>query len=254
MSSPLIAGLADALNQNAITYKNTINTVFLQKMVSLTKFKQVRVKVEYAAPIVKSNSDIFQGYQDAFTPNNDEALSSERWTLQDVKVDVRWTAAQLNGFRQRWMPSLSQFGDAAVDKKFFTDYLMFNILQPYAEQAFENKMIYKGARVTPTANTAGLTINAIDGLEKVVLNAITASKLTPKAVGTITSTNVLDKLKLFNNLHDPVIRREKLDILCDEEIVQWALAALYEQNKYVTATWGVERQMTLYIPFINKTL
>ncbi len=252
----LIASTAAALNQQATRYKAGMNAVLRQDIVTLKHFKTVRVDYAYAAPNISLTGDLFQGYQSAFTPNNTETLTSETYVLQPVKIDIQWTATELNSFLASWDPSMSPLGKSVFDYKFFSDYLVANHIYPVARQAFEQKMIYKGVKVTPTAGTAGVAIAAIDGLELIINNAITASKMTGRivTVGTITSSNVFDKIKLFCDSLPEVVKAVPRKVLCAPEILDLYQYALYVKNGYVANVKDEGFDRSIKIPFSNKTL
>lgn len=252
----LIANTAAALNQNATRYKAGMNSVLRQDVVTLKHFKTVRVDYAYSAPNIAITGELFQAYQANFTPNNTETITSEKYVLQDVKIDIQWTATELNSFLASWDPSMSPLGKAALDYKFFTDYLVGNHVYPVARQAFEQKMIYTGVRVAPTTDVAGVAIAAIDGLEKIVNTAISASKMTGRivAIGTINAGNVFDKIKLFCDSLPEVVKAVPRKVLCAPEIFDLYQYACYQKNQYVVnvKTEGYGRSMA--IPFSNKTL
>ena len=252
----LIVSTAAALNQHATRYKNDMNSVLRQNIVTLAHFKQIKVDYAYSAPNINITSDIFQAYQDDFTPNNAESIDSEKYVLQALKIDIRWTATELNSFLASYDPSMSPLGKSALDYKFFSDYLVGNHIYPVAEQAFEQKMIYKGVRVAPTIGTSGVAVGSIDGLEIVVNRAITAGKMTGRIVpiGTITSSNVFDKIKLFCDSLPEVVKAAPRKILIAPELFDAYQYALYQKNQYVANIKQEGFQRSMAIPFTNKTL
>lgn len=248
-----ISGTAADLNIRAGMIKDAFNSTLKQDFVSMEMFTPVRTAGTYSAPNLETG-DIIQAYQGAFTAKNNVSISAEKLELQEMKVDILWTEAQLNSFLKKWKPQNSQFGDTPLNNKFFVDFLMMNYIYPKMREELETKLVFKGEYLAPTPGTPGVTINSCDGLKKRITTAQAAGSLTYIPIGAITTVNNYDKTILFcRSLPQP--EQDKAGIIkCSRQYLEMFADAVYEKGKTVIDPRTLGYFNEYPIPGTNKRL
>lgn len=124
-------------------------------------------------------SEILQPYQDAYTPKGAVTFKPVTIDLQQVKVDQQFNP---NNLVYSWLGFLT---NNSTDRKTwpFTRWFIEVYLLNQLFEDLEKKAIYKGVKAAPTAGTAGNAADIINGVEKIIADAITASKITPIVTG-----------------------------------------------------------------------
>lgn len=248
-----IRGTVADLQLRAGIVKDTFNNTLRQDFVTGSKLSSVRTQGTYTAPNIVVG-DMIQAYQGAFTPKNNVVIDAETLTLQEMKVDILWTEAQLNAFLKKWKPQNSQFGDSPLNNKWFVDYLMMNHVYPTLKQELEQKLVFKGEYVAPTTGTPGVSINACDGLKKRIMNAHTAGTLTYIPLGAITSVNIYDKTILYCRSMPEMHQDLAGDVYCSRQYLQLFADAVYEKGKTVIDPRTLGNFTEYPIPNTNKKL
>lgn len=252
----LVAATAVALNQGWIKYKQEFNDRLRQDLVSLRFFSVRRTLTDYAGPTVTpSVGNWFQTYQSAFTTSGSVGFDAEKWVLMQYKVDKLWTDQELNSFKGKWDPKLSApFNGSRLNYKFFTDYLVGNVMFPVLKEELETIMLYKGKRVNPTVNVASTADKAFDGLEIVTNRLINANKIVPAAVGNFNDGVYYDRVLAFCDGMSEVGKNTPRRILCDPDIVRKTYRDIWSKNKAVESLRMMGNTVECDIPGTNKTL
>lgn len=123
--------------------------------------------------------EILQPYQDAYTPKGGVTFLPVTIDLKQIKVDQQFNPNKLVntwlGFltnnktdRKTW-PFIRWFIEVYLLKKLFED--------------LEKQAVYKGAYAAPVAGTPGAANTVIDGIKKIINDAITATTITPIPTG-----------------------------------------------------------------------
>lgn len=252
MALDILGTVAD-LQLRANIVKDTFNNQLRQDFVTGQKLTPVRTPGTYTAPNIVVG-EMIQAYQGAFTPKNSTTIDAESLTLQEMKVDILWTEAQLNSFLKKWKPQNSQFGDSPLNNKWFVDYLMMNHAYPSLKQELETKLVFKGEYVAPTSGTPGVTINSCDGLKKRITTAQAAGRLTYIPIGAVSSTNIYDKTVLFCRSMPELHQDIEGEIWCSRSFLQMFADAVYEKGKTVIDPRTLGNFKEYPIPNTNKKL
>jgi len=159
---------------------------------------QVGLEFENELPFVEADyayvgqdvaiSGGFQPYQSQFTPNNTEAFDGITNILRPVKVDLQFTADQLEKFFSRWRANWFDADPNLIQSK-YAGYVIQNHILPSVIEDM-NQASWSGEYAAPTPGTAGTATEAVDGFKKAIADQVTASKLTPINTGAITTMDV----------------------------------------------------------------
>jgi hypothetical protein len=248
----LIRSTSEELNQRAGEVKTEFNQVAYDKFAGRDKLTPVRTTGKHTAPNIKVG-EFLQAYQSAWTPKNSFELDSETLELQQIKVDITWTAEQIYGFFKKWRPGIAQFGDSPLQNKFFTDYLVYAHIYPKILEEFNN-IYFNGVFVPPTPGQPGVSINSIDGMKSRILSAHAAGRLNYIPIGVVTPANIGVKTKLFCDILPPQERDMEADIECSRQYMELFVQSVYGMASSVIDPRTIGFMDRFAIPFTNKTL
>jgi hypothetical protein len=184
-----------ALNRYSLVYNTEIIQKQRQELVTEQEFTLQPCENSYAALNVEQ-TDMIQAFQCAFTAKGDTSFSGNEFKLQQMKVDIQYSCADLEKFFESYMVEWYEPGIERTEWG-FPKWWYANVYLPKWKEEMELSVAYNGEHVAPTSGTAGLTINACDGLGTVIADAIDDSKLTPIAVGSFTATTYVDVVNDF---------------------------------------------------------
>jgi hypothetical protein len=122
-----------------------------------------------------------QPYQFGFTPANGETFSAVENKLQHGKIDLLFTAEQLEKFFSGWRSNWVQLGRSPIEWDFPRYIYTNHILPQFTEDL--NLASWIGSYAAPTPGTASTYDKAFDGYKKKIEAAITAGKVTEIATG-----------------------------------------------------------------------
>jgi len=200
-----IAGTAASLNRHAVLYNKDIQQVLRQGLEFEKVLTPRACDNTYSAPNA-SMSDLIQAYQWEFTPKGDVTFDAVENKLQKIKIDIIWTADDLEAFWDSWMVEWHEIGK---DEKQWTfhKYLYQEVMLPKILEEL-NHNSYNGTYLAPTPGTAGLSINSVDGYGKKIADAITASDLTPYPTGALVAGTMVNQVESWCDSF-PVLYRDK---------------------------------------------
>ena len=190
-----IKATADSLNIAHRLYSSEIQQAFRQGLVLENLMTPVQADRVYVDPFVDV-TDLIQAFQCQFTPKGDFTFDNEENWLQPMKIDIQFSCADLEEFRDSWMAQWVEDGKSRTEWN-LPRYLISEVVQPKVIEELELKISYKGQYVAPTAGTPGLTINAADGLGTRIAAAITDGKLTPIVTGALTAATMVEQVEAF---------------------------------------------------------
>lgn len=140
-------------------------------------------------------NNVLQGYQDTFTHAGDPTFSPRTIDLNQLKIDIQQNPSKLE---DSWLGFLAGPG---VDRSQwpFIRYFLEKLVIPKAIEDWDLTAVYKGVKGSVTPGTPQLVANAVDGIRKQINDAITASDITPQALGAFPTdpVDVVDYLEAF---------------------------------------------------------
>lgn len=185
---------ATNLNRHAVQYAAKIKKKLRQSAEFEKILRPVACDNTYTAPNV-TISDIVQQYQSAFTPNNNVEFNSVDNKLQKIKVDIMFSADDLEKFWDSWKVEWHEIGLDPMEWS-FPRYLYEMVIVPKIIEEM-NLNAWKGEYVAPTVGTAGVSINSVDGYAKKIADAVTDGAVTPLATGALVDTTMVDQIETF---------------------------------------------------------
>lgn len=189
-----IEAAVDTLNQVAVAYDQQIHQTIKGSLEFESRLPFVQADHTFTA-VSAEVTDPLQPYQPAFTPNNAETWDAVENILQHGKVDLEFTAEELEKFFDSWAPNWFE-----LDKDpSMWDYARVVIEQLVLPRFTDNlnEASFNGIRVVPTPGTPGTALQAFDGFAKKIADAVTAGSLTEIVTGALVSTTMHDQIRDF---------------------------------------------------------
>lgn len=124
-------------------------------------------------------TEILQGYQDTFTAKGSATFKPVTISLHQVKIDQSFNP---NNLVYSWLGFLTSNNTDRTTWPFVRWFIESYLLNQVFDD-MEKLVVFKGVAVTPTPGTAGNTSDVMDGIKKIIGDAVTAATITPIAVG-----------------------------------------------------------------------
>jgi hypothetical protein len=140
-------------------------------------------------------SEILQPYQDTFTAKGSVTFKPVTIDLKQVKIDQQFNP---NNLVYSWLGFMT---NNKTDRKtwpfvkwFIEVYLLNKLMEDLESQA-----VYGGVYAAPTAGTAGAANTVVNGIKKIINDAITATTMSSIATGapSTTATTWCDQVETF---------------------------------------------------------
>ena len=242
---------AAGLNQFMTRYSPQVHQKMKQGLEFETLIPVVNADYAYTGQdIVTSN--VVQPYQSAFTPNNTEVYDGIDNRLRPLKVDVSFTAEQLEKFFSRWQAGWFT-PDPEQTRPLYAAFIINNFIIPQALEDL-NRASWAGEYAAPTPGTAGNYLASVDGFKKGIATQITAGRIEPITVGSVFGSDMVEYVREFCGLIPEPYRYKQGKIFMSKTNAQ-AYADKY-QVKYPTriVTEASPDQLYLRVDHFNKTI
>lgn len=189
-----IASTAASLNRHAIQYAGNIQQKLRTGLEFENLLKPRACDNTYSAPNV-SISEMIQQYQWQFTPKGNPTFDAVENKLQKIKVDILLTADDLEKYWDAWKVEWHEIGKNPLDWT-LNRYLYDEVMMPKILEEM-NQNSWSGVYAAPTAGTAGVSVNSVDGYNKVLTDAVAANLIVPIATGALVATTIVDQVETF---------------------------------------------------------
>lgn len=136
--------------------------------------------------------EVVQPFQKTFTAKGTLNLSASKITQRRHKVDFSFHPDDIAG---SWEGFLLDENKKREDYP-LVKYIINDKLMPKVEEDRMNQ-VWNGSYVAPTVGVAEPAVEAVHGFKKIIADAITATEITPFALGAITSANAFEYLESF---------------------------------------------------------
>jgi hypothetical protein len=123
--------------------------------------------------------EVIQPYQDDFTPKGGLTVKPFQLILQQLKVDQKFNP---NKLMNSWLGFLTSNSTDRTTWPFIKWFIEIYLVKKIQED-LEMSIIYTGEYAAPVAGTAGAASTSMDGIRKVLNDAITAGDITTIATG-----------------------------------------------------------------------
>lgn len=211
-----ITALTTALGAFHKIHAAELYTKLLNKEYSQKYFRTIAgVKDEYIATELEMK-DLVQGYQKGWTPSADAKFKPETLKVRRLKIDWAFEPAAIE---KTWEGARID-GSKIEGQDLLESYIMEMIFRQVRKQ-MEYKEVFKGVYAAVTAGTPSVAGTNMDGLLKVVSNAITATKITPVVTGAITQATAREKFEQVFDAVDVDYQAEELVALCSPELARF---------------------------------
>lgn len=212
-----VAAATAGLNQHAVLKAPMIQQVLRQGLEFENLLSPRACDNTYSAPNA-SPTELLQAYQYQFTPKGDVALDAVENKLQKIKIDIILTADDLEKFWDTYMIEWHEIGRDPMDWS-FPRYLYENVYLPKIMEEM-NKNAWSGSFLAPTAGTAGLSVNSVDGYATKIAAAVTASDLTEYATGAWVDNTIVNQLETWCDALPIPYRDQPGDILMSNTLAK----------------------------------
>jgi hypothetical protein len=134
-----------------------------------------------------------QAWQPTFTPNNSENWDGVDSYLRPMKVDLIYTAEQLEKHFSKWA---AQYFDTDPNdiRNGYAAYIMEKVMKPKIMEDL-NKASWAGEYVAPTPGTPGEPLKSVDGYKKMIADHINAGNLTPITTGALDFSTAVEQIR-----------------------------------------------------------
>lgn len=244
-----IAGTAAALNRYQTQFSPQITQKFRQGLVLESLMTPVVCDHSYTSRVA-TVSDAIQPFQSAFTPKGDVVMGEVTSSLQPMKVDIQFTGDQLADLFDKYHTEWVLTGRSLVDDMTWARFIYEEVYMPKIIEELELTISWKGVYAAPLAGTAGATIASCDGLKTVIDAAITATKVTPIAVGIFDAATAYADVETFGDGLPEAVRYMPGKILTSP--LRAAAIARDKRNKYGTGTGNGTTADPYKVEEINK--
>jgi len=184
----------NALGQYCVRYGDKINQTLRQGLEFESDLPKVSCDYAYQGQDVDV-SDVLQPYQFAFTPNNAETFNGPLNILQIGKLDLSFDWEQLVKFYDKWKCNWFEAGKTTQEWT-YPRFIMDQVILPKFMDEL-NAASWSGIYAAPTPGTAGASATTFTGFGKKIVDAITATSLTPIATGAFVSTTMVAQIRTF---------------------------------------------------------
>lgn len=194
MPNVTVAATADGLNQFATMKAGELKQAF---RTGLEWERDLTVRAcdnTWSAPNA-TPTELIQPYQWQFTPKGTVALDAVESKLRPIKVDIVITAEDLEAFWDTYMVEWFEVGKDPMEWS-FPRYIYETVYMPKIIEEM-NQNAWSGVYAAPTAGTAGLSVNSVDGYKTNLEAAITAGDLTEYATGAWVSGTEVDQVEAW---------------------------------------------------------
>lgn len=246
-----IAGTAAGLNQFCTKYSNKVAQTVKQELEFDKDLPSVSVDHSYTGQEVGLSS-LLQPYQPGFTPNNAESFDGIDSSLQVAKVDLLFTAEQLENFFTKWKCNWFTPNPTEI-KSTYAGYIMgAHVLPQLGEEL--NQASYSGVRVEPVSGTPGTVLQSFDGFGTQITTHISDGRLVPINTGALLEATMVTQVRDFCRSLPMVYRYKKGKIEMSKTNAQ-KYADRY-QALHPTRKVNEEQQDDLYlkVDHFNKTI
>lgn len=190
-----IAATAAALNTHYRVFDTKIQQDLRVGLVTEGHMTPVRTHRDYVAENM-STTELIQAYQWQYTPKGDQTHDEVLNSLQRLKVDVRFTAEDLDKYFDSWHAEWVEQGKSMKEWS-FPKFIVDTVINPKIQEELELSLAFSGSYAAPTPGTAGVTINSADGLGTKIAAAILAGDITPIATGALTTGTIVAQVEAF---------------------------------------------------------
>lgn len=190
-----IDALADNLNAHSRMFAQEIQTKSRIGLELEPMLPQRQSSGEYYVVEAAESSEVLQPYQGAFTPKGELTHKEQTIRVRPIKLDLQFTEVQLEKWWNSWQVSRFDVEKDPAAWTFPRFIVEQEILPKFRDDL--NRVAWLGQYNAPTPGTAGDAVDSVDGFKKVIADLDTDSKISKVTTGSITSSNIREKVEEF---------------------------------------------------------
>ena len=168
-------------------------------------FTQVKTNDTIYQMALATVTSLVQSFQKAFTPKGDFEFTPNQIKLYKMKVDIE---IYPDDIEDNWLGFLAANNLSRKEWPLIR-YLLESFILSKIQEDMELNVIYKGVYVAPTANTAGDTSAAMNGLKIALRHANVNHDTT---IGALDATTIYDQLEAAYELVSEVYQGMEMNI------------------------------------------
>jgi hypothetical protein len=213
---------------------------------------------DYFRSVAAKTSSVMQAFQKAFTTKGVTKFDPNEFPLFHMKIDYGVYPDDFAGSYLGFIDPLDELARAAWP---FIRWVIEQHILSAKEEDYELYMAFTGTRTTPTPGTAGLAINSMDGIRKIIRGYNTAGRLYlgngPLAMGDIAEDpkDFCVQLEEWIEKMNPTFRRTIKEVCMSETLdsrYKRGKRALYGTNvNYLSGTTPADRSTIEDYPSIR---
>ncbi len=190
--------------------------LMLTQMVTASLFQTVLRNDSIYEATEATIGELLQPFQKQWTPKGEAAFTPATIRAYKIKVDYE---VYPDDIEDTWLGFLA---DNSLNRRDWPiiRYLIENLITPRVADDLETKAVFNGVYAAPTAGTAGAAVDSMNGLRKIINDAITASTISPITMGAIPVSDV-DFVTYVEDFVDQVnvrYRNEQMPLLVNEDL------------------------------------
>lgn len=215
-----IDSLAEMLNTHTRMFSQDLQTKTRLGLEMETTLTQRQSSGEYYVVENAEATEVLQPYQGTFTPKGTVTHSEEKIRVRPIKIDLQFDEVQLEKWWNSWQ-AMSRFTPELDPQSWtYARYILEKELIPKFQDDLNNAA-WLGEYVAPTPGTAGDAVESVDGFKKIIADLVTANKIQKYDTGSITSSNIREKVEEFLGAIPDHITKKGGKLLMAPKLRRW---------------------------------
>jgi hypothetical protein len=205
-----------AYYQNRGQRLSDVFRLLLAEMVTAAVFQTIARNDSIYEAAQATIGELIQPFQKQWTPKGTAVFAPATIRAYKIKVDYE---VYPDDIEDNWLGFLA---DKSLNRKDWPiiRYLIENLITPRVADDMETKALYHGVYAAPTAGTPGNAAASMNGIRKIINDAITATTISPITMGAIPASDV-DFVTYVENFVEQVnvrYRNQQMPLLMNEDL------------------------------------
>jgi lipopolysaccharide assembly outer membrane protein LptD (OstA) len=205
-----------AYYQNRGQRLSDVFRLLLTEMVTASVFQTIARNDSIYEAAQATIGELIQPFQKAWTPKGEAAFAPATIRAYKIKVDYE---VYPDDIEDNWLGFLA---DKSLNRRDWPiiRYLIENLITPRVADDMETKALFHGVYAAPTAGTPGAASASMNGIRKIINDAITATTISPITMGAIPASDV-DFVTYVENFVEQVnvrYRNQQMPLLLNEDL------------------------------------
>lgn len=190
--------------------------LLLANMLTAAAFQTIQRNDSIYEAAQATIGELIQPFQKAWTPKGAAAFTPATIRSYPIKVDYE---VYPDDIEDNWLGFLA---DNSLNRRDWPiiRYIIENLITPRVADDMETKALFHGVYAAPTPGTAGAAEDSMDGIRKIINDAITATTITPITMGAIPTPDVdlVDYVEDFVKQVNVRYRNQQMPLLMNEDL------------------------------------